>query len=105
MDRCVPELIHCAFHNDERIQIMPGKHSSNYNAATSCLDSSGNGYRVIAFIDFTPYTPTSNYLMEHKRFFIGKRYLSPNSGYPVVVLACKFYPSLPMNSSQHMCMK
>ncbi|GFX53349.1 hypothetical protein TNCV_2945891 [Trichonephila clavipes] len=36
--------------------------------------------------------------------FIGKRYMSPLSVCPVAVLACKFQPSLPMNSFQHRSM-
>ncbi|GFW65372.1 hypothetical protein TNCV_396381 [Trichonephila clavipes] len=42
--------------------------------------------------------------MEHKTSFIGKGYLAPLGGCPVAVLACKFQPSLQMNSSQHRCM-
>ncbi|GFX17210.1 hypothetical protein TNCV_2857331 [Trichonephila clavipes] len=41
--------------------------------------------------------------MEHNTRLIGRHYLSPISGHPVATLACKFQPSLPMNSSQHRC--
>ncbi|GFX27712.1 hypothetical protein TNCV_2129531 [Trichonephila clavipes] len=69
---------------------MPGKHSPDHNASASSLDRSGNGCRVVPFRGFTPYTPTSICPMEHKTRFIRKRYLSPLSGRPAALLACKF---------------
>ncbi|GFY48914.1 hypothetical protein TNIN_467421 [Trichonephila inaurata madagascariensis] len=65
-DRCVLVLLHRAFHNDERTQKMPGKHSPDHNAPASSLDRSTSGSRVFAFRGFLPYAPTFIRTMEHK---------------------------------------
>ncbi|GFT67450.1 hypothetical protein TNCV_2360631 [Trichonephila clavipes] len=87
-------------YNDERAQRIPEKHFPDHNAFTSSLERFGKGCRMFASRDFPPYSPTSICPMEHKTRFIGKRYLSSLSGCPIIIWACKFQSSLPMNSSQ-----